>query len=482
MAGVVDHLEEGRAMGGGGKVKKKKTTFPSLVDVERAAQKEVAARVAARTAAAKLCREENIQRRLLQPEEVRQPSPVAKPPQVAAEQPQQVSAEAERLIRLERLAKVRADMMAKSRATAAALRSSGKVEGTGAPAIRSMEAGVPTRTAALAPQEARANDNEYQGWLKQHGVADAARVFSLSSSVSGGKNKVLRQYLLDIGLYENADPDSPHWDFKWILRRQDVNWKKLKPWQAVNSFEPTIDISTTHFVTKKLGLGRALASSHWVGVDSAKFFPQQFDCNDAEERIAFVRAFVYSAAQAVLRRWVSYGQITGGLARMASSCTAQHSVLELQQLQESIRVCRLVLHERRWLVDEHGNSNGDGDVEAELGNNRPNWSDINLSLVLSDRDAAAAENCLAKTRDAVPAESQVRLFAGAKETRGSNLSRADQAAQSTSGASSSSNACCLHHRCSELSITPRKSHANLYNLSQHSIKPWQHELQPARNT
>lgn len=428
-------------MGGGGKAKRKKTSFPSLVDVERAAQKEVAARVAARKAAAKLCREENIQRRLLQPEEVRQPSPVAKPPQVAPEQPQQVSAEAERLIRLERLAKVRADMMAKSRATAAALRSSGKVEGTGAPAVRSLEAAVPTRTATFAPQEARANDNEYHGWLKQHGVADDARVFSLSSSVSEGKNKVLRQYLLDAGLVENPDPDSPHWDFKWILRRHDANWKNLKPWQAVNSFEPTVDISTTHFVTKKLGLGRALSSSHWVGVDSAKFFPQQFDCNDAEERIAFLRTFVYSAAQAALRRWVSHGQISGGLARMAAGCTAQHSVLELQQIQEAIRVCRLVLHERRWLVDEHGDSNGSGNAETELDSNRPNWSDIKLALVLSDRDAAAAENCLAKTRAAVPAESQVRLFAGAKESRDSRLSRADQAAQSTSGASPNTNAC-----------------------------------------
>ena len=335
---------------------------------------------------------------------------------------------------MQRLAKVRTGMMAKSRAAAAALRSSGKVEGTGAPALRSLDATIPTRTTRYTPQEARANDYEYQGWLKQHGVADSVRVFSLADSVSGGKNKVLRQYLLDAGLYENADPDSVHWDFKFILRRQDVDWKKVKPWQAVNSFEPTIDTSTTHFVTKKLGLGKALSSSHWVGVDAAKFFPQQFDCNDAEERIAFIRSFVYAAAQAVLRRWVNDGETSGGLARLAANCTAQYSVLELQQLQESIRVCRIVLHENRWLVDEHGQSSDSNDSEAERDNNGPKWSDVKLALVLSDRDAAAAENCLAQTEAVVPAESQLRLLAGAMEASNTRLPRADQAAQSMSGA------------------------------------------------
>jgi hypothetical protein len=460
-------------MGGGGhqakllRKKKKKTSFPSLVDVERAAQKEVAARVAARKAAAQLCREANIKRRLLQPEEVRTPSPVLpKPAQMVAEQAQKISAEEERLQRLQRLAKVRTDMMAKSRAAAAALRSSGKVEGTGAP--RSLEAGVPTRSTAISPQQARANDNEYQGWLKQHGVAEGIRVFSLSGSVSGGKNKVLRQYLLDTGLYENTDPDSPHWDFKWILRRQDVDWRNVRPWQAVNSFEPTIDISSTHFVTKKLGLGRALSSSHWVGVNAAMFFPQQFDCNDAEERVAFIRAFVFSAAQAVLRRWTNHGEASGGLARMAASCTATHSVLELQQLQEAIRVCRIFLHEKRWLVDEHGDGNGDDDVEAQS-HDRPDWSDVKLALVLADRDAAAAENCLTQTEAVVPAGTQVRLFAGAKESRASRLPRAEQTAQSTSGAFCKP--LFLHTALwsTEKNIMPHESHVNPPHVSSKHI-------------
>lgn len=444
-------------MGGGGhqatllRKKKNKTSFPSLVDVERAAQKEVAARVAARKAAAQLCREANIKRRLLQPEEVRTPSPVLpKTSQMLAEHAQKVSAEEERLQRLQRLAKVRTEMMAKSRAAAAALRLTGKVEGTGAP--RSLEGGVPTRTTAMSPQQVRANDNEYQGWLKQHGVAENVRVFSLAGSVSAGKNKVLRQYLLDTGLYENTDPDSLHWDFKWILRRQDVDWGKVKPWQAVNSFEPTVDISTTHFVTKKLGLGRALSSSHWVGVDAAKFFPQQFDCNDAEERIAFIRAFVYSAAQAVLRRWTAHGEASGGLARMAASCTAQHSVLELRQLQEAIRVCRIVLRERRCLVDEHGSGIGGDDVESDS-EDRLEWSDVKLALVLADRDAAAAENCLTQTNAVAPVETHVRLFGSAKESKDGRLHRDEQAARSTSGAF------CIPYCCTQRWGLPKECHA-----------------------
>lgn len=425
-------------MGGGGQRKlgrrkagRKKTSFPTLVDVEREAQKEVAARVAARKAAAKLCREANIKRRLLQPQdEVRTTSPAAKPHQLVPDQVQKLSAEHERLQRQQRLAKVRADMMAKSRSAASEARRSGKVEGTGAPALRSLEAGVPTRSTAVDPQYARAHDNEYQGWLKQHGVPDSGRVFCL---VSGGKNKVLRQYLLDAGLYENEDPDSPHWDFRWILRRSDVDWHNVKPWQAINSFEPTIDISTTHFVTKKLGLGRALLSSHWVSVNATRFFPQQFDCNDVYDRAAFLRAFVYSAAQAVLRRWANDQEPNGTLARIVASCTVQ----QLQQLQEAIRVCRLVLHERRWLVDEHGdwqsaNDNSDY-VEAGQDGCTPDWSEINLELVLGDRDAAAAENCLSETQAAVPAETQIMLLAGTKDS-GATGSRRISRAESTSGA------------------------------------------------
>jgi hypothetical protein len=40
---------------------------------------------------------------------------------------------------------------------------------------------------------------------------------------------------------------------------------------------------------------------------------------------------------------------------------------------------------------------------------------------------------------------------------------------------------CLNYRYGELR-TPRKSQANPHGLSQHSIGPWRHELQPARST
>ena len=425
-------------MGGGGhktppRRKKKKASFPSLVDLERAAQKEVAARVAARKAAAAKCREANIKRRLLQPDEVRAPSPVVAALPMVTEQVVKQTAEEERQQRQQRLSKVRAEMMAKSRSAAAALRSSGKVEGTGARSLWSREAGVPTRSTAFSPEEARANDPEYQGWLKQHGVPQSVRVFSLAGSVSGGKNKVLRQYLLDAGLYENTDADSPNWDFKWILRRADVDWRAIRPWQAINSFEPTVDISTTHFVTKKLGLGKALASSHWVGVNAAAFFPQQFDCNDAGERVEFLRAFLYCAAQGVLRRWVDGAAGGGGLGRMAAVCMAQHTEQELRQLQEATRVCRIVLHERRWLVDAHGGEDGDSDITGE---GRADWTSINWAIVLGDRDAAAAENCLAQsaTEADAPGANQLRLFTGANDTlaKDKRMSRADQAAASTS--------------------------------------------------
>ena len=34
-------------------------------------------------------------------------------------------------------------------------------------------------------------------------------MFALAKGVAKGKNKVLRQCLLDAGLWENPDPDSP---------------------------------------------------------------------------------------------------------------------------------------------------------------------------------------------------------------------------------------------------------------------------------
>lgn len=106
----------------------------------------------------------------------------------------------------------------------------------------------------------------------------------------------------------------------------DVTWRKLRPWQSVNSFEPASDrcaprwralhpspfepqhanatrpgwlcSSKTHSVTTKVGLGRLLASGgQWVGIDHEQFFPQQFDISDPGEAAAFIRQYQYGAAQ-----------------------------------------------------------------------------------------------------------------------------------------------------------------------------------------
>lgn len=151
--------------------RKNKPSFPSLQDIQKEEQREVLARVAARKAAAAQCRQQNLERRLAQPDEERTPSPatqhVVPLPPVPGEAKKQ-SAEEEKARRLARMIKVRAEMNAKSRSAAAAARKDGTVLGTGAPSTWTIEGGgVRTQIVTHSAAELRANDPGFQGWMKQ---------------------------------------------------------------------------------------------------------------------------------------------------------------------------------------------------------------------------------------------------------------------------------------------------------------------------
>ena len=446
---------------GGGRPRRRKTlaaalakSRKTLVDYDREAGEQVRRLVAARKAAANLARETMLANRARGEQDGTARTPPPPPVSKLPPMPDQVAKESAadvRVKRLERLAKVRAEQMAASRERAAAARAAGKVEGTAEKSVWRATRGDPAQAPRATPQEQRASDMAYQGWLKQHAVPEGVRVFSLSETVKLGKNKVLRQYLLDAGLVENEDAKSEHWDFRWILSRNDVDWSCLRPWQAVNSFEPTTDQSSTHYITKKIGLGRALKSGGWVGADVETFFPRQFDCSDADERVAFLREFLYCKAQAELRRWVGGGSSgrsqMGGLAMAAAlaAAGAEKSVAELSRCTAALAVCKMVLKERRGLVDAHG-SDSDGeeeemsddsasDKDAVVGG-EDQWLSMDWELLLGTRDGSAARSCLgrATVETRTKLANQVRLFAGAAEetvARTSHLSREEQASASS---------------------------------------------------
>lgn len=135
-----------------------------------------------------------------------------------------------------------------------------------------------------------------QDWKKRVGCPPDAKVFICHECYPD-----LRDALLRRGWVQNFDETSPHFDLKWVLGANSIDYDALRPQQMVNHFEQNRNLTT------KVGLTLSLRNSQWnIGADADSFYPRAFDLYDSLERAEFVLNFKFTKAGSILRRFLEH--------------------------------------------------------------------------------------------------------------------------------------------------------------------------------
>jgi tubulin monoglycylase TTLL3/8 len=81
----------------------------------------------------------------------------------------------------------------------------------------------------------------------------------------------LREYLLENGWIENADPDSHYFDLKYTVKKAEIDYVNLLDNQIINHYQ------NNKALTSKYGLCLNLRNRIAEEVDIDSFFPRCFD-------------------------------------------------------------------------------------------------------------------------------------------------------------------------------------------------------------
>ena len=113
--------------------------------------------------------------------------------------------------------------------------------------------------------------------------------------ITGGYQDV-RKALESRGWMENLDKNSKVFDFKWTVKKGDLEFSTLNPNQIANHFDKNTSITT------KSGLCRSTKNLIWFQKDDIDtFFPRCFDLNDIAEFDDFLEEFKFSEAEKFLK-------------------------------------------------------------------------------------------------------------------------------------------------------------------------------------
>ena len=130
-------------------------------------------------------------------------------------------------------------------------------------------------------------------WKKKHKVEKREKVFICSSGYHAMKREFMR-----LGWVENKDKYSVCFDFKWVCKRKDIDFRALKEGQIVNHFSASQ-------ITAKSGLCRAIRDLIWYSTeDHHSFFPKCYDLIDEDMMDEFVEEFKLVKAESILKDFV----------------------------------------------------------------------------------------------------------------------------------------------------------------------------------
>jgi tubulin monoglycylase TTLL3/8 len=136
---------------------------------------------------------------------------------------------------------------------------------------------------------------DLQQFRKRNGIDEGTKVFQISGGYPDLKDALLRR-----GWFHNVDLSSPFFDYRFVLKASDVPYPKLEKHQMANHFQRNSEL------TSKVGLCRNIKSASWYeDVDVDTFFPRCYSLDDPEEMDAFALDFKFTAAEAVVREYMS---------------------------------------------------------------------------------------------------------------------------------------------------------------------------------
>ena len=108
----------------------------------------------------------------------------------------------------------------------------------------------------------------------------------------------LKRALENRGWQENHDLNSKIFNFKWTLKKVDLNFLELMPHQIVNHFEKNTSITT------KVGLARNIRNLIWFNnEDVDNFYPRCYDLNDLAEFDDFIEDFKYTGVNLLFKKY-----------------------------------------------------------------------------------------------------------------------------------------------------------------------------------
>lgn len=149
------------------------------------------------------------------------------------------------------------------------------------------------------PRAVTCLEERYAAWKEQQGLPADQQVFRISVPLQKLRPEALIRALLERGWVENKDPDGQDFfDFWWSIRREEVCWENLRPWQIINHMQHIEE------VTRKIRLYRHLRdTSCWLrSVDVDTYLPRSYDLSDLAEAEEFAHDFKVTYAESLVRR------------------------------------------------------------------------------------------------------------------------------------------------------------------------------------
>eukprot|EP00762_Andalucia_godoyi_P005703 ANDGO_06460.mRNA.1 Tubulin glycylase 3B len=167
---------------------------------------------------------------------------------------------------------------------------------------------------------------------KKHNLSEDTKIFQ----IVGGYPDV-KKALEDRGWWFNPDSKSPHFDYRFVLKAQDIDYLNLEKHQVVNHFYHNSEL------TSKVGLCRNIKNVSWYeDVDVDSFFPRCYDLTIPEDRECFELDFKLTAAESILRQY--------NFECSDASCSL--SLVDADTLRSAIRIMSWRVHELLSLCED----------------------------------------------------------------------------------------------------------------------------------
>ena len=105
----------------------------------------------------------------------------------------------------------------------------------------------------------------------------------------------------DRGWYQNPDPRSPCFNFKYTLQSREINYDTIHDHQLVNHFQKAGCLTT------KIGLTKSLRNLKWIkDISEDNFYPKCFDLNDEDDNVGFDTHFKITKALSILKIFIDF--------------------------------------------------------------------------------------------------------------------------------------------------------------------------------